>query len=82
MKCTLAILELKNLVKKRIESVNDEYLLEEILNLIEFGAEKEEVFIIPKEHQKELEISLEEMKNGDTISNEELNAKVKGWLSK
>lgn len=78
----MAVIELKNQVKKRIETVNDAYLLEEILNLIEFGAEKEEIFIIPNDHQKELDISLEEMKNGDTISNEELNAKVKGWLSK
>ena len=77
----MAVIELKNQVKKRIETVNDAYLLEEILNLIEFGAEKEEIFIIPNDHQKELDISLEEMKNGDTISNEELNAKVKGWLS-
>jgi len=78
----MAVIELKNQVKKRIETVNDAYLLEEILNLIEFGSEKEEIFIIPNDHQKELDISLEEMKKGDTISNEELNAIVKEWLSK
>ncbi len=78
----MAVIALKNQVKKRIETVNDAYLLEEILNLIEIGTEKEEIFIIPNDHQKELDISLEQMKNGDTISNEELNAKVKGWLSK
>jgi hypothetical protein len=82
MKCTLAILELKNQVKKRIESVNDEYLLEEILSLIDFESEKEEIYIIPSDHQKELEISLEQMKNGDTISNENVNAKVQKWFSK
>ncbi|MBK7633652.1 MAG: hypothetical protein IPJ13_04675 [Saprospiraceae bacterium] len=52
----------KNQVKKRIESVNDEYLLEEILSLIDFECEKEEIYIIPCDHQKELEISLEQMK--------------------
>ncbi|HMR87989.1 MAG TPA: hypothetical protein PKD51_07540 [Saprospiraceae bacterium] len=78
----MAVVELKNQVKNRIETVNDAYLLEEILNLIEFGAEKEEVFIIPKEHQKELDISLEQMKNGEIISNEDVNAKIQEWLSK
>ena len=78
----MAILELKNQVKKRIESVNDEYLLQEILCLIDFESEKEEIYIIPCDHQKELEISLEQMKNGDTISNENVNAKVQKWFSK
>ncbi len=78
----MAVTKLKKQVKNRIESVNDEYLLEEILNLIDFESEKEELDIIPVDHQKELEISLEQMKNGDTISNEDVNAKVKKWLSK
>ena len=78
----MAVIELKNQIKNRIESVNDEYLLEEILNLIDFESEKAEIYIIPPDHQKELAISLEQMKNGDTISNEDVNAKVQKWLSK
>jgi hypothetical protein len=78
----MADIELKNQVKKRIESVNDEYLLEEILNLIDFESEKEGIYIIPSDHQKELTISLEQMKNGETISNEDVNTKVQKWLSK
>ena len=78
----MAVIELKNQVKDRIELVNDEHLLEEILNLIEFESEKEEIYIIPADHQKELEISLEQMKNGETISNEDVNAKIQKWLSK
>ena len=78
----MAVIELKNQVKKRIESVNDESLLEEILNLIDFQSGKDDIYIIPSDHQKELEISIEQMKNGDTISNEDVNDKVKKWLSK
>jgi len=78
----MAVIALKNQVKDRIELVNDEHLLEEILNLIDFESEKEEFYIIPADHQKELEMSLKQMKNGDTISNEEVNAKVQKWLSK
>ncbi len=78
----MAVIALKNQVKDRIELVNDEHLLEEILNLIDFESEKEEFYIIPADHQKELEMSLEQMKNGDIILNEEVNAKVQKWLSK
>ncbi|MBK8055985.1 MAG: hypothetical protein IPK35_22630 [Saprospiraceae bacterium] len=74
--------ELKNQVKERIDQVNDAYLLEEILNLIEFETSTDEIFIIPIEHQKELDISIEQMKNGQTISNELIDIKVQQWLSK
>jgi hypothetical protein len=43
----MAVSELKNRVKNRLDTVTDKYLLEEILNLIDFGSDKEEIFIIP-----------------------------------
>ncbi len=78
----MAVSELKNLVKNRLDTVNDEYLLEEILNLLNFESEKEEIFDIPEEHRKQLEISLDQMRKGDIVSNEEVDAKVNRWLSK
>ena len=74
--------ELKNQVKERLDQVNDAYVLEEILNLIDFETSTDEIFIIPIEHQKELDISIEQMKNGQTISNELIDIKVQQWLSK
>jgi hypothetical protein len=50
--------------------------------LIEFETSTDEIFIIPIEHQKELDISIEQMKNGQTISNELIDIKVQQWLSK
>jgi hypothetical protein len=77
----MAVSVLKNRVINRLDAATDEHLLEEILNLIDFGTDKEEIFIIPSEHELELEKSLEQMRNGDTLSNEEVDAKVKKWLS-
>lgn len=68
-------LELRNQVKERINQVNDAYLLEEILNLIDFETSKEELFSIPSDHQKELDISIAQMKKGQTISNELVDKK-------
>lgn len=75
-------LELRNQVKERIDQVKDAYLLEEILNLIDFETSNEEIFSIPSEHQKELDISINQMKNGQIISNEMVEQKVQKWLSK
>ena len=76
------MVKLKNQVLYRIDKITDESLLEEILNLIDFESENEEIFDIPTEHNQELEISLEQMRNGDFASNEEVDAKVKKWLLK
>jgi translation initiation factor 2 gamma subunit (eIF-2gamma) len=75
------ISELKNKVKQRIDLVNDKYLLEEILSLIDFESGNDEAFIIPTSHQKKLEISLEQMKKGDVIPNEEIDLIIKKRLS-
>ncbi len=78
----MEVIELKNQIKNRIESVNDEYLLEEILNLINLESEKKEIYNIPADHQEELEKSLKQMKAGETISNKDVDAKIQKWLSK
>lgn len=75
-------LELKNQVKERIDLVNNTYLLEEILNLLDFESEDNEIFVIPNEHLQELDKSVEQMKNGKTISNDLVNLKVQKWLSR
>ncbi len=78
----MAVSDLKNKVKDRIESVNDVNLLEEILNLIDFQYEKEEYFNIPHDHKRELEISLRQMENRDITSNDDVKIEVQKWLSK
>jgi len=75
-------IELKNKVIERLEKVNQPHLLEEILNLIEIETRNEEVFIIPEEHKADLEISLKQLKDGKTVSNEVVNERVQKWLYK
>lgn len=72
--------ELRNKVLERLADIDEAYLLEEILNLIEFEALSDNVFVIPEEHKVDLEISLKELKEGKTIPNEDVNQRVKKWL--
>ncbi|MDF1695372.1 MAG: hypothetical protein P1U56_06055 [Saprospiraceae bacterium] len=76
----MSTVELKNKVLERLEEVNQPHLLEEILNLIEIETRSEEVFIIPEEHKADLEISLQQLKEGKTVPNEEVNERVQKWL--
>ena len=72
--------DLKNKVKERIDLIEKPYLLEEILRLIDLETSSDEDFIIPEAHKKELDISLKQMDNGSTFTNEFVNKRVAKWL--
>ena len=77
----MSTVELREKVLKRLESVDD-YLLKEILGIIELEDAKSEVFIIPEEHKKSIEIGLAQIDAGQTVTNEEVNKKMLQWLDK
>lgn len=68
--------ELKNRVKEKIDTIEESYLLEEILNLIDIEKSAKDVFIIPESHKKELEISLNQKDSGLVFSNEIVNKRI------
>jgi superfamily I DNA and RNA helicase len=76
----MSTLELKNKVLERLQEVNQSHLLEEILKLIEFETTNEEVFMITEEHKADLEISLQQLKEGKIVPNEVVNQRVQKWL--
>jgi len=76
----MSTIELKNKVIERLEDVNQPHLLEEILSLIEMETRSEEVFMIPEEHKADLEISLQQLKEGKTVPNDVVNERVQKWL--
>ena len=62
----MTTVELRNKLKEKIEELNEDYLLEELLNIIALESDKSEVFKIPEEHKEGLKISLTQMDNGNT----------------
>ncbi len=77
----MTTIELRNKVYKKLESVDD-YLLEEILGLIELDDIKKEILKIPNEHKKDIEIGLKQIEGGQTVTNQEVNNRVQQWLEK
>jgi len=77
----MSTVELREKIYKKLESVDD-YLLEEIWGILELENIKQKVLKIPEEHKKDIEIGLTQIETGQTITNEEVNKKVKKWLDK
>ncbi len=73
----MSTLELKEKLIRRIDSVDDDNLLKEILHLIEWESGKEKVFKIPEEHKAGIQVGLDQIKSGKTKSHNEVMNKMR-----
>ncbi|MFZ4545352.1 MAG: hypothetical protein ACOYOA_14970 [Saprospiraceae bacterium] len=73
--------ELKSRVYKELESADD-YLLEEILELISVESKRDQVVKIPKDFIEALDKSISQMDSGNTIPNAEVEESIEKWLYK
>jgi len=69
--------ELKNKLKEKIENLTQDYLLEELLNIIDLESSKSGVINIPDNHKEKLEISLTQIENGQTTSHIQVMKELK-----
>ena len=77
----MSTIELKNKLKEKIEELNEDYLLEELLSIIDLESSRNEVFKIPEEHKKGLERSLKQMDAGQTISHDQIMKELRDGLA-
>jgi len=77
----MSTVELKNKLKKKIEELNEDYLLEELLNIIELESNNTSLFKIPEEHKKSLEISIKQRDEGQVTSHKEVMKDLKDGLT-
>ena len=77
----MSSVKLKEKIYKKLESIDD-YLLEEILGLIELENTRDKLLKIPEEHKGDIEIGIAQIDAGQTVSNEVANQRVKKWLDK
>ena len=67
--------ELKIRLKSKIDEVDQNDLLEQLLALIELETKKEEVFTIPEEHKPGIEEGLEQIADGQVKTHKQVMAK-------
>jgi len=77
----MSTVELKNKLKEKIEELNEDYLLEHLLEIIEVET-SEEIYEIPESHKKSIDTGLSQIKSGNTITNKEVMKRVQLWADK
>jgi len=73
----MSTINLKNKLKEKIDNLNEEYLLVELLQIIDLETHKNKELKIPEEHKVDLDISITEMDTGRTLPHEEVIQELK-----
>lgn len=73
--------ELKLNLINQIASITDKVRLKEIMQLLKFQAD-ESLYITNKEEKEAVKEAQNQIKNGDGISNEDVQKEITSWLEK
>lgn len=78
----MSTLELKKLLISKIDDINDVELLKVAYKLLEYGSKKEGIYQISDEEKIDIDLGLEQIKEGLVISDEEIQIEIDKWLEK
>ena len=78
----MTVVELKEKLISEINNTENEVLLEDILQIIDFERDVQGVYVLSIEEAEAVDEGLEQIKNGHFISNEESNKRAEEWLKK
>ena len=73
--------ELKLNLINQIAGITDKVRLKEIMQLLKFQAD-ESLYITNKEEKEAVKAAQNQIKNGDGISNEDVQKEITSWLEK
>ncbi|WP_341226951.1 hypothetical protein [uncultured Arcticibacterium sp.] len=76
----MSTIDLKERVLKKIATVKEDYLLEEVLALIEFETNTE-LLKLTKDQKSAVDEASEQLKNGEYHTNEEVENEIDLWLN-
>lgn len=77
----MSTIELRNRVLERIRKVDEDYILEQILGLLDEESD-ESLVKIPEHYKAQLEKSIAQKEAGNTIPNSEVEKHIEKWLYK
>ena len=78
---TINTSQLKNLVMDRIWEIDDEEFLKAIKKILDVTLSAENVYKLSVEQKESIRIAKEQIKNGESISNEDLEREEDQWLN-
>jgi hypothetical protein len=78
----MTTLELQSKVIDKINNLTDNDLLMDLIKLIEDNSDDTDIYRLSENHKIAIDIAIEQIKNGDFISNQQANKEIDEWLSR
>ena len=77
----MSTLELKKLLISKIDDIDDEELLKAVYKLLDYKSTSGDVYVLNKDEGKEIDDGLQQVRDGKTISDEDVQKEIDEWLS-
>lgn len=74
--------ELRHKVIEKINELDDENLLHDLIRLIEDSTEDIEKYRLSDNHKKAINKAIDQIEKGDYLTNEQSNKQIDEWLNK
>ena len=74
--------DLQELLIEKIRQTDDNILLEEARRLLDADIDDQDVYVLSEAEKARIEEGREQIRNGETLSNEEANQLISEWLKK
>ncbi|MBP6624507.1 MAG: hypothetical protein KA198_05005 [Chitinophagaceae bacterium] len=76
----MTTIELKEQIASKLQITNDNDILEAMLRLLEFETNETEVYMMSEDQKQAIEISREQIKQGEFYTEEEADKITEQWL--
>ncbi len=74
--------ELKHKVIDKINELDNDSLLEDLIRLIEDSSDDNEIYRLSDNHKKAINKAIDQIEKGDYLTKEQSNKQINEWLSK
>jgi hypothetical protein len=74
--------ELRTRVIKKINEIDDESLLLDLIRLIDDSTEDNEIYRLSDNHKMAIHQAIDQIEKGDYLTNEQSNQQIEEWLNK
>jgi hypothetical protein len=78
----MSTLELKIRLMEKIDKIEDENLLKEVIRLLELSAGTEDMYILDLDQKAVIAEARNQIKNGQFLTEDQANQEIDEWLNK
>lgn len=78
----MSTIEIKKRLIDKIQETENEELLQEAYRLLDLEIEDAEIYTLNTDQKKVIDEAMQQIKNGQSISDQQANKEIDEWLSK